>query len=364
MRFIPKGGVIILLVLTLAVLSTPVAAYQPPPQLMVLDGFVYVNGVKAEDGTLVEAKIGGEAVASFNTVTSEGQKGYYVLSFTGSEGDEVHLFVNGVEANESPVEYEMGTKTLNLTVGEAQPKTYVLTMAVNGSGQTDPPVGTHSYPEGSAVTIRAIADEGWQFYGWTGDVADPNSVVTSVIMDGDKTVTANFAVPTPTPVETSTSTPGPTPTPTSTPAFSPTPLTPTSTPTPSPTATPAATPTPGPSPTPITPTPGPSPTSALTPTSGPSPAPTSGVATPTSAPAGIFTPSPTPIPLLATRPPTPTEIPEVTEALVPSPAPSTPPPGTQSSGPGGGTILLIAIVLTGIVGIALGVLAKRFWVKG
>lgn len=348
MGFITKGGVIILLMLTLAVLSVPVAAYQPTPQPMVLDGFVYVNGVKAEDGTLVEARIGGETVASFSTVTAEGQKGYYVLSFTGGEGDKVHLFVNGVEANESPIEYEMGVKTLNLTVGEEQPGTHDLTMAVNGSGRTDPPVGTYSYPEGSAVTIRAIADEGWQFYGWTGDVADPNSPVTSVIMDEDKTVTANFAVPTPTPAETSTPTPGPTPTHTSTPTSGPSP-TPTSTPALSP--TPTSTPAPSPAATPVAPAPGPSPT-PITPTPGPSPAPASGGATPT------------PIPLLAAKPPTPTEIPKVAEVPAPSPVPSPPPPGTQSGGPGGGIILLIAIVVVGIVGVALGVLAKKFWVRG
>jgi uncharacterized repeat protein (TIGR01451 family) len=168
---------------------------QPPPLLMILEGFVYVGGIRAEDGTLVEARIGGVTVASFNTITTEeGQNGYYVLSFQGAPGDEVHLFVEGVEANESPVEYEMGHHTLHLTVGEVEPATHTLTMTVIGSGQTDPPVGEHTYLEGSMVTIRAIADEGWQFDGWIGDVADPNEVVTWITMDSDKTVTASFTV--------------------------------------------------------------------------------------------------------------------------------------------------------------------------
>ncbi len=67
-----------------------------------------------------------------------------------------------------------------------------LTMAVNGNGSTSPTVGNHTYAAGTMVPIAAIADAGWQFDNWSGDVADPNSVITTIAMDADKTVTANF----------------------------------------------------------------------------------------------------------------------------------------------------------------------------
>jgi hypothetical protein len=41
-------------------------------------------------------------------------------------------------------------------------------------------------------SIGATSD--WRFDGWTGDVADPDSASTTVTMDSDKMVTANFAL--------------------------------------------------------------------------------------------------------------------------------------------------------------------------
>jgi uncharacterized repeat protein (TIGR02543 family) len=67
-----------------------------------------------------------------------------------------------------------------------------LTLATNGNGLVSPEVGTQSYAEGAEVTITATPDSGWQFDGWSGEVADPDSATTTVVMDTDKTVTANF----------------------------------------------------------------------------------------------------------------------------------------------------------------------------
>ncbi len=71
---------------------------------------------------------------------------------------------------------------------------FILTMAVNqsGWGTTNPSVGSHTYDEGKEVTITATPSEGYQFVGWTGDVADASSSTTTVTMTGDKTINANF----------------------------------------------------------------------------------------------------------------------------------------------------------------------------
>ena len=68
-----------------------------------------------------------------------------------------------------------------------------LTMQVSGCGTTTPEVGEHNYGTYTVVTITATPCEGWEFTGWTGDVASPGSQTTSVTMDTDKTVIANFA---------------------------------------------------------------------------------------------------------------------------------------------------------------------------
>ncbi|MCD6221880.1 hypothetical protein J7K25_06965, partial [bacterium] len=73
-------------------------------------------------------------------------------------------------------------------------KQYTLTMGVNpaGGGTTNPAVGDHLYDENTVVNISATANPGYRFDHWEGDVADPNSVNTTVTMDEDKTVTAHF----------------------------------------------------------------------------------------------------------------------------------------------------------------------------
>jgi uncharacterized repeat protein (TIGR02543 family) len=69
-----------------------------------------------------------------------------------------------------------------------------LTISVNGSGNTIPSAGVHSYADGAEVTITATPDSGWQFVNWTGDsVTDPDASTTTVTMDEDKTITANFS---------------------------------------------------------------------------------------------------------------------------------------------------------------------------
>jgi parallel beta-helix repeat protein len=43
------------------------------------------------------------------------------------------------------------------------------------------------------VTITATEDAGWKFLNWSGVVGDPNSSGTTVTVNADKTITANFA---------------------------------------------------------------------------------------------------------------------------------------------------------------------------
>lgn len=71
---------------------------------------------------------------------------------------------------------------------------YTLTMQVNpsGGGTTTPAVGTHTYDENTVVNISATPASGYSFVNWTGAVADANSQSTTVTMDANKTVTANF----------------------------------------------------------------------------------------------------------------------------------------------------------------------------
>lgn len=87
-----------------------------------------------------------------------------------------------------------GDKNITAVFEEEVPDYYQLTMRVSPSntGSTSPTIGSHNYSPGSLVTITATPASGYHFVSWSGDVADPNSITTTVTMNGNKTVTANF----------------------------------------------------------------------------------------------------------------------------------------------------------------------------
>jgi len=71
--------------------------------------------------------------------------------------------------------------------------TYDLTIAVDGSGSTDPAVGVHTYSEGSDVPVTATPDSGWAFDHWLLDGVDVGSADPyTVTMDDDHALTAVF----------------------------------------------------------------------------------------------------------------------------------------------------------------------------
>jgi hypothetical protein len=66
-----------------------------------------------------------------------------------------------------------------------------------GGNVTTPGEGTFTYDEGTVVNLVAQADECYEFVNWTGDVgtiADVNSASTNITMNGDYSITANFAL--------------------------------------------------------------------------------------------------------------------------------------------------------------------------
>lgn len=67
-----------------------------------------------------------------------------------------------------------------------------LTIEVEGEGsvQQDPSDWMHDI--GAVVKVTAFPREGWRFKEWRGEVDDPDSSETTVLMDKDKTVTAVF----------------------------------------------------------------------------------------------------------------------------------------------------------------------------
>jgi hypothetical protein len=80
--------------------------------------------------------------------------------------------------------------------------TYKLTIKVDGKGSVIPFFNdTREFNKAEIVELEAVADEGWEFIRWEGDVPEPTSPKTTVNVDSNKTVTAVFRVPLGTEVE-------------------------------------------------------------------------------------------------------------------------------------------------------------------
>lgn len=81
-------------------------------------------------------------------------------------------------------------------VGCSAPTQYTLTIASSSGGAVFPAAGDHTYGSGQVVNIKATpASEYYEFVNWTGDVdtvADVNDAETTVTMNGDYSITANF----------------------------------------------------------------------------------------------------------------------------------------------------------------------------
>jgi hypothetical protein len=75
--------------------------------------------------------------------------------------------------------------------------TYDLTIVSATGGSTNPAAGIHSYAQGTEVNLVATPDDGYRFVGWTGDVgtiAIANAASTTITMNDDYSITAEFAV--------------------------------------------------------------------------------------------------------------------------------------------------------------------------
>jgi hypothetical protein len=87
------------------------------------------------------------------------------------------------------------TMNQDKTVSAKFVRIYMLVVVSSPGGRVNGPNDSvTSYREGEVVQLSAQANEGWKFDGWTGNVADPSSPVTTITMKQAEVVTANFVV--------------------------------------------------------------------------------------------------------------------------------------------------------------------------
>ena len=212
-KFLPLIAAVILVVIIAApVLASPAIAARTPPtsvasgntfnvtietsgcgfagQVMetLPDGFTYIS---CHSCTIDDIRV--EQVGNTVKFTFLGDSASFTYTVKAPTVDTTTIYTfQGVVKDENKNEYPIRDNVITVTVGTLTPETYTLTMAVNGSGSITPSVGNHMYDAGDVVSISATPDSGWQFDSWDGDVANPSSSSTTVTMDADKVIIANF----------------------------------------------------------------------------------------------------------------------------------------------------------------------------
>ena len=119
-----------------------------------------------------------------------------------AEADEGYRFVNWAGDVDTIAEANAATTTITVNgsyfITANFVAVYDLTISSTAGGSvTTPGEGTSTYDEGTVVNLVAEAGEGYYFVEWTGDVdtiANVNAASTTITMNGDYYITANFVL--------------------------------------------------------------------------------------------------------------------------------------------------------------------------
>jgi len=149
---------------------------------------VGVTGSGSTTPTAGQHTYGAGAVVS---IIANAATGYRFVNWTGNVGS-----VANVNAASTTVTMN-GNYSITANFEQTPTTYYTLTMAATGGGSINPAVGQHSYAAGTVVPIIASAAGGFYFVNWTGNVGsipNVNSASTTITMNGNYSITANFAV--------------------------------------------------------------------------------------------------------------------------------------------------------------------------
>ena len=161
-------------------------------------GTVKVDDMDADIGTVISAQVAGTEYGSCIVTTP----GSYTLLVQGdiAEGATIHFYVDGHEADQTFPFHDGWTTELDLTATAPPVPKYALTVTADpGAGGNATDLTDESpYAEDAEVSIKAVANPGYGFVGWTapaGDFDDETAEETTFTMpDQAVTVTAHFGV--------------------------------------------------------------------------------------------------------------------------------------------------------------------------
>jgi len=160
------------------------------PKDITMDGDKTVTATFAQDTYILTVNTEGSGSVGLNPAGGSYPSGTVVtLTANADSGWTFAGWSDDLDGVDNPKDITMdGSKTVTATFTQ---DTYTLTVNTVGSGSVDLSPTGGSYSSGTVVTLTANADPGWTFDGWSGDLGGSANPET-IIMDGDRTVTATF----------------------------------------------------------------------------------------------------------------------------------------------------------------------------
>jgi hypothetical protein len=120
-------------------------------------------------------------------LVAKADEGYEFVTWTGDVAD--------VADTEDSTTTIMMKNDCSITANFAVKQYSLVIHSTEGGSVTTPGENAYTYDKGEVVNLAAVADEGYQFINWTGDVStvgDVNAASTSITMNGGYSITANF----------------------------------------------------------------------------------------------------------------------------------------------------------------------------
>jgi len=128
----------------------------------------------------ISPSTGSYAYGSDVVLTATPLPGYHFVRWTGDATGTQNPTTIHVDSN----------KTLSCIF---EINTYSLNLQTSGSGSVKKSPDQELYNYGTSVQITAIPVNGWSFVNWSGDINGSENPKT-IVMDGNKTITANFLI--------------------------------------------------------------------------------------------------------------------------------------------------------------------------
>ena len=146
--------------------------------------------------TVTVSPQGGGTVTVNPNKTSYSQGEQVTLTATAASGYTFVGWSGSITGTQNPVTITMDsnkTVTANFMLQGSSTQTFTLTILINpqGGGTVTKNPNKTSYNAGETVILTATAAAGYTFVGWSGDAVGTQNP-TTIVMNSNKTVTANF----------------------------------------------------------------------------------------------------------------------------------------------------------------------------